>query len=55
MSPFDSFDVTHNYSIRMFSINNVPYPLDQYLSLQNKMTINQAAIMALKWGYGERK
>lgn len=39
-----------NDKIQMFSVNGVPYPLDEYLALKGEPTTSQVAEIYKRWG-----
>jgi hypothetical protein len=50
MNVNDWCEVPQSDNIKMFSINGVPWPLDEWLRLRGEMTTCQAAQLIKKWG-----
>lgn len=46
----DWFELPIRENIHMFSANGVPWPLDEWLKLQGKMTTYEAAEILKRWG-----
>jgi hypothetical protein len=49
MSTNDWHEVPPKYNISMFSVNGVPYPLDEWLKLKGEMTTDQCAELVKRW------
>lgn len=46
----DIYLIERDDDVKMFSANGVPYPLDEYLKLIGKPTIEDGAKIIRKWG-----
>lgn len=53
MNVNDWHECTH-WPYPMFSANGVPWPLDEWLRVQGKMTTTQAAYLIKRWPEGNK-
>lgn len=45
----DWYEISEKEKHKRFSVNGVPYPLDDYLSLKNEQTTNELAKKIMRW------
>lgn len=46
----DWYEIPDPNPPKMFSVNGVPYPLDEYLKLKGEPTIERIAELIKRWG-----